>query len=166
MSTIALRPFLPTDAKRCIAIFRASIEEMGSEDYSEDQCEAWKARADDAAAFATRLSDALTLIASQDGADVGFASLKGKSELDMIYVDPAYSRRGIGAALVDALSRLAEARGAESVISDVSDTAKPLFERQGFVAQRRNLAALGDEWLGNTTMKKTFAKAAAPTTHH
>ena len=84
----------------------------------------------------------------------------------MLYVDPAYSRSGIGSALIDALSRLAEARGAEFVSSDVSDTAKPLFERQGFVAQRRNLAALGDEWLGNTTMKKTFAKAAAPTTHH
>ena len=54
-----------------------------------------------------------------------------------------------------------------SLASDVSDTAKPLFERQGFVAQRRNLVTLGDEWLGNTTMTKTLAKgAAAPTTRH
>ena len=167
MSAIALRPFLPADRDRCIAIFRAAILETASEDYSENQCEAWAAVADDAEAFGKRLGGALTLLASVDGALIGFASLKGASDLDLLYVDPAYGRRGVGGALLDALSRLAQARGAESLASDVSDTAKPLFERQGFVAQRRNLVTLGDEWLGNTTMTKTLAKgAAAPTTRH
>ena len=39
----------------------------------------------------------------------------------------------------------------------------------GFTAQRRNLAVVGDEWLGNTTMTKAFAKdgaAATPPTRH
>ena len=48
MSAVALRPYLPADAPRCAAIFRASIEELASEDYSADQCDAWAARADDA----------------------------------------------------------------------------------------------------------------------
>ena len=169
MSAIALRPFLPADAQRCIEIFRASIEELGSEDYSEDQLEAWSARADDAAAFAARLSESLTLIATLDGASVGFASLKGASALDMLYVDPAFALRGVGSALIDALVRIAEARGAEKLSADVSDSARPLFERHGFVAQRRNLAAVGDQWLGNTTMTRAFAKSvppAEPTTRH
>jgi putative acetyltransferase len=169
MSGIALRPFLPADARRCIEIFRSSIEELASEDYDSDQCEAWAARADDAAAFAARLSDSLTLIASLDGASVGFASLKGAKVLDMLYVDPAFARRGVGAALVDALVRIAEARGVDRIDVDASDTAKPLFERRGFVAQRRNLMAIGDQWLGNTTMTRTLAKPAAaaePKTRH
>ena len=169
MSAIALRPFLASDIKRCLAIFRASILEIAIEDYTEDQCAAWIAPAEDAAAFGARLSDALTLIANLDGAIVGFASLKGASEIDMLYVDPAFARRGAGAALIDALSRLAKARGADHVSSDVSDTAKPLFEKLGFTAQRRNLAVVGDEWLGNTTMTKAFAKdgaAATPPTRH
>jgi putative acetyltransferase len=41
--------------------------------------------------------------------------------------------------------------------ADVSDTARPLFERQGFQAQRRNLVQLDDEWLANTTMTKRLA---------
>ena len=81
----------------------------------------------------------------------------------MLYVDPDYARRGVGAALIDALTRLATARGAKQLISDVSDTARALFERQGFVAQRRNMIQLGGEWLANTTMVKTLA-AAGPTT--
>jgi len=167
VSAITLRPYLPADAERCAEIFRASIEEIASEDYSQDQCEAWAARADDVSAFGNKLAGSLTLIATLDGACAGFGSLKGSDVLDMLYVDPVHARRGVGTALIDALARIAQGRGAERLTSEVSDTAKPLFERQQFIAQRRNLAAKGDEWLGNTTMTRILAKspAAAATRH-
>jgi putative acetyltransferase len=157
MSAIGLRPFLVSDLPRCLSIFATSIAELASEDYSEDQCEAWIAAAEDTKAFAKRLTDSITLIATLDGEPAGFASLKGADLIDMIYVDPEFARKGVGTALLDALSRLAAARGAKSLLADVSDTAKPLFERQGYIAERRNLVTLGDEWLGNTTMRKTLA---------
>ena len=47
MSAVSLRPYLAADAERCAALFRASVEELASEDYSADQCAAWAARADD-----------------------------------------------------------------------------------------------------------------------
>ena len=163
----ALRPYLPADAARCAAIFRASIEALASEDYSADQCEAWAARADDAAAFGAGLAQSLTLIATLEGASIGFASLKGADVLDMLFVDPDHARRGVGTMLIDALTRIAAARGAERLSAEVSDTARPLFERRGFVAQRRNLVAKGEEWLGNTTMTLALPKpAAASTTRH
>jgi len=157
MSAVSLRPYLPADGELCAAIFRASVEELASEDYSGDQCAAWAAQAGDEAAFAKRLADGLTLIALYDGEPAGFASLKGANVVDMVYVDPAYARRGVAAALLDALVRLAAARRATSLTAEVSDTAKPLFERQGFQAQRRNLVQLEDEWLANTTMTKRLA---------
>ena len=43
----ALRPFLPADAPLLAEIFRASIEELTEDDYSEAQQEAWAAAADD-----------------------------------------------------------------------------------------------------------------------
>jgi putative acetyltransferase len=163
----ALRPYLPADAARCAAIFRASIGALAIEDYSADQCEAWAARADDSAAFGKGLAQSLTLIATIEGANVGFASLKGVDVLDMLFVDPAHARRGVGTTLIDALTRIAAARGADRLSAEVSDTAKPLFQRRGFVAQRRNLVAKGDQWLGNTTMTLALPKpAAAPTTRH
>lgn len=169
MSAIGLRPYLADDLKTCIVVFRAAIAEIASEDYSEDQCEAWAAVADDEKAFEKKLSGALTLIATLDGAFAGFGSLKGQDAIDMLYVAPAAARRGVGAALVDALSRLAAARGATKLTTEASDTAKPLFEKHGFTAERRNLVTLGDEWLANTTMTKALG-AAAPagpaTTRH
>ena len=166
MSAVALRPYVPADAKRCAEIFRASIEELAAEDYGEEQREAWAARADDEQAFGARLAEALTLLAVIDGAIAGFASLKGADEIDMLYVEPEFARQGVGRTLVDALTRLAQARGAKRLTTEASDVAKPLFERQGFTAQKRNLVRIGDEWLANTTMTKTLGAESAPPTRH
>jgi putative acetyltransferase len=168
MSAVSLRPYLAADAERCAEIFRASVEELASEDYSPNQCAAWAARADELAGFAKRLAGALTLVAMVEGQPAGFASLKGADALDMVYVDPPYARRGVGTALLDALVKLATARGAKIVTSDVSDTARPLFERLGFRAQRLNLVQLDQEWLANTTMTRNVApqgEASAPARH-
>jgi putative acetyltransferase len=160
MSAVALRPYLPTDAKRCAEIFRSSIEELAADDYNEEQREAWTSRADDEQAFGARLADALTLLAIIDSAVAGFASLKGADEIDMLFVDPEFARQGAGGALIEALAKLAEARGAKRLTVDASDSARPLFERQGFTAQRRNLVRIGDQWLANTTMTKALGAVA------
>jgi putative acetyltransferase len=154
----ALRPYLPSDAGRCAAIFRVGIEAMTGDDYDDDQRRVWAAAADDPATFGARLAKALTLVATFGGEPVGFGSLKGADAIDMLYVDPEFARRGIGALLIDALARLAAGRGAKQLTSEVSDTARALFERQGFVAQRRNLIQVGSEWLANTTMVKPLAR--------
>ena len=166
MSAVALRPYLPADAKRCAEIFRLSIEELAADDYDEQQREAWASRADDERAFGARLAGELTLLAVIGGAIAGFASLKGAEEIDMLFIDPEFARQGVGRTLVDALTRLAQARGATRLTTEASDVAKPLFERQGFTAQKRNLVRVGDEWLANTTMIKTLAGDPAPPTRH
>jgi putative acetyltransferase len=166
MSAVALRPYLPADARRCAEIFRPSIEELAADDYDEGQREAWASRADDEQAFGARLAEALTLLAVIDGAIAGFASLKGAEEVDMLFVDPVFARQGVGRTLVDALTRLAHARGAKRLTTEASDVAKPLFERQGFAAQQRNLVQIGDQWLANTTMTKALGAPPANPTRH
>jgi len=158
-SAAALRPFVPADAVRCAEIFRVSIDVLAEDDYDDDQRSAWASAADDAKAFGARLAAALTLVAVDGGDVVGFASLKGKESIDLLYVHPDAARAGIGAMLIDALTRLAIARGAAKLSVDASDTARALFQRAGFVAQRRNMVQVGGEWLANTTMDKALAAA-------
>jgi putative acetyltransferase len=160
---LALRPYLPADAPLLTEIFRASIEELTAEDYSEAQRGVWAAAADDEAAFGVRLAQGLTLVATLGGSVVGFVSLKGADHLDLLYVHPAVAGQGIGAMLCDAVERLATARGTARLTADVSDTARGFFERRGFVAQRRNTVSVGDEWLATTTMeKKLTPKGSTP----
>lgn len=160
---VGLRPFLPDDVPILAAIFAASVEGLTEDDYSEVQREAWAAVADDEAALGKRLGSQLTLVAMLQGAPVGFVSLKGTEQLDMLYVHPGAARQGVASALCDAIEKLAGARGAAHLKVDASDTAEPFFKQRGYVAESRNTVTLGDEWLANTTMKKTLG--AAPGDH-
>ena len=157
LQTPALRPFLPADTPVLAEIFQASIEELTGEDYSAAQQAAWASLADDLEEFGVRLAGGLTLVAILGRSIVGFASLKGSDHVDLLYVHPAAVGQGIGKLLIDALEKLAGARGAKRLTADVSDTARDFFERRGFAAQRRNTVPVGDEWLGNTTMEKRLA---------
>ena len=157
----ALRPMLPEDIPVLAAIFAASVEELTSDDYSAAQQAAWIGVADDEVTFGKRLATQLTLVATRDGAPVGFASLKGADKIDMLYVHPGVARRGVATLLIDALERLAGARGATALTVDASDTAAPLFTKRGYEATQRNSVTVGDEWLANTSMKKTLAAPGA-----
>jgi len=164
--SVSLRPYVPSDVRRCAEIFRASIDELAAEDYDADQREAWASTADDKEIFAARLAGGLTLIAVIDRAAAGFATLKGAETIDMLYVDPEFARQGAGGALIDALTKLASARGAKRLSVEASEGAKSLFERLGFTAQQRNLVRVGDEWLANTTMMKSLGADEPPPTRH
>lgn len=152
----ALRPYLPADLPLLVDVFEASVEELTGEDYTPAQQEAWLSVLDDADAFAARLAAGLTLVATMEGSPVGFVSLKGRDELDLLYVHPAVAGQGAGAMLCDAIERLAAARGALKITVDASDTAEEFFARRGYRPVRRNTVPRGGEWLANTTMEKAL----------
>jgi putative acetyltransferase len=155
---LALRPMLPDEAPLLGEIFRASIMELTGDDYSQQQQEAWASAADDEAAFAKRLADEVTIVATMGGSPVGFASLETTDRIGFFYVHPAAVERGVGAMLADALEKLAGARGAEALSVDASETAYAFFSSRGYVPQQRNSVRRGDEWLANTTMRKPLGE--------
>jgi putative acetyltransferase len=161
-TTYPLRPFMPADTMALRDLFAQSIEELTAEDYNEDQRLAWVTKAEDAQVFAERLQSAVTIIVQVEGEYLGFASLKDNKILDMLYVHPYAAQQGVGTALVDALERLATARGTKEITVEASDTAQPFFENRGYVAGQRNLIPLEDQWLSNTTMKKQLVPADKP----
>jgi putative acetyltransferase len=160
---LAMRPLLPEDVPLLAEIFRASIEELTAEDYSEAQREAWASAADDEEDFGARLVGELTLVATYDGAAIAFAALADNKSIDMLYVHPAAAGQGAGTMLCDALEKLAAARGSKELTVDASDTARGFFEKRGFKVQQRNTVSLAGEWLANTTMSKPLAGKGSAT---
>jgi putative acetyltransferase len=153
---LALRPMLPADVPDLAEIFRASIEELTVDDYTEAQQEAWASAAHDEDEFGERLAGELTLVATYGGAAIGFAALADNKKIDMLYVHPAAAGQGAGALLCDALEKLAAGRGTKELTVDASDSARGFFEKRGFVARTRNTLSIAGEWLANTTMSKTL----------
>jgi len=152
-----LRPFMPADTMALRDLFAQSIEELTQEDYTEEQRLAWIGEAEDALAFAQRLQKMVTLIVQLEGEYAGFAALRDNTHVDMLYVHPYFAGQGVGSALLDALERLAAARGAKEMTVEASDTAEIFFESRGYVATQRNSIPVANLWLTNTTMKKQLA---------
>src|SRR6202051_2391325 len=157
-SNLAMRPLLPADVPLLAEIFRASIEELTAEDYSEAQQEAWAETADDLDAFGAKLAAELTLVATFAGLPVGFASLADNTRIDMLYVHPAAAGQGAGSMLCDALEKLAAARGAKEVAVEGSGTACGVFRERGYQCTSRDTVLRAGEWLANTTMTKPRAE--------
>jgi putative acetyltransferase len=157
----ALRPFLSQDTPVLVAIFVAAIEELAGDDYNEAQRGAWASVVDDEEQFGKRLASELTLIATLQNSPVGFASLKGKDHIDMLYVHPGAVGQGVGSVLIEALEKLAGGRGAKSLTVDASDNAEGFFTKRGYVGKQRNTVTVNGEWLANTTMAKELAQKSA-----
>jgi putative acetyltransferase len=159
--TISLRPYLPTDTELLAILMQASIEELCVDDYSEDQRAAWCATAEDADSFGKLLASNLTLVALDDEGDpVGFAVLVKNCAVTHVHVHPDLITSGIGQTLVEAFTKLALARGGDTLIADATDNAKGFFEKLGFIATARNTINYGDVWLGATTMEKLLRAPA------
>lgn len=159
-----LRPFLPADAMALRDLFAQSIEELTSDDYDEEQRLAWAASAADADEFRARLGAMLTLVVHLHGEYLGFGSLKDNKTIEMLYVHPDFAGGGVGSALAGALEKIAQARGADAITVDASDTAVPFFEGRGYASLQRNSVPRDDQWLSNTTMVKPLkeSKGKAP----
>lgn len=158
----SLRPFLPADLPLLSEIRFAAIEELTVEDYDDAQRRAWASAVDDEEAFAQSLAKGLTIVALIGGGPVGFIALQDGGLIDQLYVHPSVARTGVASALVEAIEKLAVARGMAVLATDASDTAKFLFEARGYQAERRNTIEIEGEYLGNTRMTKALAPKAAP----
>lgn len=151
-----MRPYLAGDVMILRELFAASVEELMQDDYDENQRAAWVSIAEDEVEFQVRLGEQLTLVVEVEGEQMGFVSLKDNSVLDMLYVHPHYVGQGIGTALVEAVEKIAKARGAKSIAVDSSDTAQMFFEERGYSATQRTTLPLEDELLSMTAMVKTL----------
>jgi ribosomal protein S18 acetylase RimI-like enzyme len=81
------------------------------------------------------LAEGRTHVAEEDGSVVGFATWAetvGTIELEDLFVDPDYMRRGIATALVNCIAEILRARGAERLEVTANPHAMGFYRAAGF----------------------------------
>ena len=81
------------------------------------------------------LAEGRTHVAEQDGSVVGFATWAeagGATELEDLFVDPDYMRRGIATALVSRIAEVLRARGAQRLEVTANSHAMEFYRSAGF----------------------------------
>jgi GNAT superfamily N-acetyltransferase len=82
------------------------------------------------------LAEGRTYVAEEDGSLVGFATwieAGGVFELEDLFVDPGWRRRGIAAALVNRIAQVLRARGVQRLEVTANPHAMGFYRAAGFV---------------------------------
>lgn len=137
---IEIRRYGFRDSAETLRVFRAAVHETAVRDYTLDEVHAWAPDDIDEDAWAARRLAARTYVACVAGEVVGFSDFTDDGLLDMLFVHPRVGGRGVARALVERVVREAAAAGHVRLHTHASITARPAFERLGFVVDgaRRN----------------------------
>lgn len=146
-STVTLRRYgSPGDAAATFAVFQAAVRQTAATVYAPEQVEAWAGPPDvDLTGWDARRREAFTVVAQDGEGVVGFTDLVGDGLVDMLFVHPRVGGQGVARALVTAITDEARARALPGLRTFASRSARPAFERLGFVvvAERPDNAVRG-----------------------
>lgn len=131
---ISIRIARPDDLREMQEMFVETIRAICREDYTPEQIRAWTSAAGNIKRWTDKLKSQYFLIAEHGNKIVGYASLENNDYLDFLYVHKDYQRQGIAHRLYAEIEKEALKRKATVLRSDVSITAKPFFEKKGFIA--------------------------------
>ncbi len=136
---------------------RRAIAVTGATAYDEAQIAVWSA------SFTTEVFDrfgpSVSVYVVEESRELaGVSSLvlldDGRAEVDLLYVDPMFGRRGVARLAVEAAESEARDRGISELWADASVLATPVFERLGYRVFERYEKERGGVSFPNTWLVK------------
>lgn len=136
-SRVHVRPYRTADAEPTLGLFLAAITQTAAADYTPEQVVAWAAEDErDVSTWDEQLRSRDTVVALVDGTVAGFSDVDADGFVTMMFVSPAFQRRGVAHALLAEVEMRARRHSARTLTADVSVTARPFFEAHDFVVER------------------------------
>jgi len=129
---IEIRGYAASDASALTSLFRSSVREIASRDYTASQILGWAPDWIDEMRFGQRCASRTTWVAEVEGRIAGFSDLEPDGHVDMLYVHPDFQRRGVARALLKHIEEAARTAALRRLHTEASITARPVFEAMGF----------------------------------
>ncbi|KRD45915.1 hypothetical protein ASE27_17080 [Oerskovia sp. Root918] len=152
-----LRAYDESDAEATLRVFLRAVRVTASKDYSPEQIAAWGSDDISLDVWAVKRLQTDTVVAVEGDEVLGFSDVDDRGYVDMMFVDPRVTRRGVASALLDHVTRMAREHGAVELTTYASLTARPFFEKHGFVVVEERQPVLRGVSLTNFSMRKPLA---------
>lgn len=156
MSHFILRPYLPSDCAALAALFYETVHTVNAGDYSKEQLDAWADGQVNLEAWNKSFLVHHTYVAVQKsgaaagGRIIGFGDMDDTGYLDQLYVHKDYLRQGVATAICDRLEGEIKRR---PFVTHASITARPFFERRGYVVVKKQRVLRKGVYLNNYIMQ-------------
>lgn len=146
-----IRTYKNADCDALAELFYETVHTVNANDYTPAQLSGWAKDCDSLKVRRKDLSIQKTLIAEQNSVIIGFGSIDKLGCLDLLFVHKDFQRQGVATAICNELEK-----GFAVIKTYASVTAKPFFEKRGYVAiKAQEVERLGVK-LKNFAMIKTI----------
>lgn len=154
---VAIRPYTLADAADTIAIFLGAVTETAAADYPPEQIQAWaRPETRELSMWNAAMLQRKSIVATLDGKPVGFSDISPHGYIDMMFVAPRYQRLGVARSLLAYIEAQARTERLTELAANVSITARPFFERYGFVVEAEQHPVINGVQLTNYAMAKVL----------
>jgi putative acetyltransferase len=162
---VKIRAYRARDAQEISQLFYETVHGVNRANYSPEQLRAWAPEAPDPAIWHARMQSRCTLVAKEEGEVLAFAELEEDGHLDMFYCRQDRVGQGVGLRLYRAVEHKAREWKLARIFTEASITARPFFQRQGFVTVCKQTVTRHGVELTNFVMEKTLRPAQSQTLH-
>ena len=168
-----LRKYRPQDCAEMARLFYDTVHTVNAADYTEEQLDAWADGQVDLEKWNASFLEHDTLVAVEGETIVGFGDMDSTGYLDRLYVHKDHQKKGIATAICDRLERSHRKRAAFRTETDgnarqeereraeltftthASITARPFFEKRGYVVKKEQQVERHGVLLTNFVMERT-----------
>jgi len=150
-----IRKAYEKDITQIKELFQQTILSVNTKDYTLEQAECWSSRGSDVDIWKERIIEQYFIINEENNLITGFAALKPDGYLNSMFVHKDYQGRGIASLLLKDVECYANRNDIVGITADVSITAKPFFEKKGYVVLNKQTVDIGIKMV-NYKMKKNL----------
>ncbi|NDV66649.1 GNAT family N-acetyltransferase [Bacteroides sp. 224] len=154
-----IRQASPSDIPILKELYQNTIMTVNRKDYTVEEVEDWASCVDDVSYLVEHFDEQHYVVAeSKNGMIVGFASVNDTGYIHTLFVHKDFQHQGIATSLYKFIEVYAKEKGAKKLTSEVSITAKPFFEKQGFQVDEEQKRKANQLYLTNFKMSKELFK--------
>jgi len=144
-----------SDALELMSLFQETVLHINKRDYSEAEVADWASCGNDLSHIKDMIKTHYFIVATnQQSQIVGFSSITHQGYLHSMFIHKDFQGKGIATILLNEIERYATARGIMRITSEVSLTARPFFEKRGYIVEVEQKRKANQLYLTNFWMAK------------
>ena len=148
-----IRVALQSDTVELNQLFQNTVLAINRRDYSQAEVEDWASCGDNLANIKDMIKTHYFIVAvNQQSEIVGFSSITPQGYLHSMFVHKDFQGKGIAIMLLNEIEQYAITNGIMRITSEVSLTARPFFEKRGYIVaeeqkRKANQLSLTNFWM-------------------
>ena len=152
---ITIRIALNTDIEEIQSLYRNTVLVINRRDYSQAEVEDWASCGDDPSKIEGMKTHYFIVAVNRQSEIVGFSSITPQGYLHSMFIHKDFQGKGVATLLLNEIERYAVAAGITRITSEVSITARPFFEKRGYIVEveqkrRANQLSLTNYWMAKS----------------